>query len=413
MNSRNQAKERIEMVALALVGCGGMGLRHIRGLEKLRKIGELHTELVAVCDVVPENAERAATLAEDLLGTRPNAFASIAGMHDSGIRADAVMVATAPDLHASVGIAAFEFGLHVMVEKPIALTVGQGASLVEAGKRANRKLAVAENYRRDPMNRLARDLIDAGVLGSVHLVVQSSSGSGERVIITPWRHQKQSGGIVVDMGIHYADLLEYYAGPLKSMFGFSAVVDQRRVDNAGTWHEVDAEDLSVGVAQFENGAIANWLIDLAGRGESHFSRVIYGTRGSLSIPPDRTGRPLGLTLRRDGSDTQVDPSGLLSLVPNFALDDVTARLFGGTRLASYQLDFPDVDANLLAIEHADFSSAILNDRPPEVDGTIGLRSLAISYGFLEAERLGKAITVTEMLQNFDLPYQKELARAAR
>jgi predicted dehydrogenase len=263
------------------------------------------------------------------------------------------------------------------------------------------------------MNRLAKALIDAGVLGSVHLVVQSSSGSGERVIITPWRHQKQSGGIVVDMGIHYADLLEYYSGPLRSMFGFSAVVDQRRVDNAGTWHEVDAEDLSVGVAQFENGAIANWLIDLAGRGESHFSRVIYGTRGSLSIPPDRTGRALGLTLRRDGSDTQVDPSGLLSLVPNFALDDVTARLFGGTRLASYQLDFPDVDANLLAIEHADFSSAILNVRPPEVDGTIGLRSLAISYGFLEAERLGKAITVTEMLQNFDLPYQKELARAAR
>jgi predicted dehydrogenase len=401
------------MIALALVGCGGMGLRHIKGLEKLRKAGALQSELVAVCDVIPANAERAATLAEELLGSRPEVFASITGLREKGIRADAVMVATAPDLHASVGIAAFELGLHVMVEKPIALTVGQGAALVAAGKRANRKLAVAENYRRDPMNRFAKALLESGVLGPIHLVVQSSSGSGERVIITPWRHQKRSGGIVVDMGIHYADLLEYYAGPLKSLFGFSAVVDQRRVDNAGTWHEVDAEDLSVGVAQFESGAIANWLIDLAGRGEPHFSRVIYGTFGSLSIPPDRTGRPLGLTLRRDGSDTRVDPSDLLSLVPNFALDDVTARLFGGTCLTSYQMDFQDVDANLLAIEHADFASAILDDRSPEVDGAQGLRSLAISYGFLEAERLGKAMTVAEMLQNFDLPYQKDLAPAVQ
>ncbi len=398
------------MLALALVGCGGMGCRHIAGLHKLLEIDALPWELVAVCDVIPENAARAANLAEELLGRRPGVFSSIDEMHTGLDQLDALIVTTSPDLHAPVGIAAFELGLHVMVEKPIALTVEQGSSLIDAAKKAHRKLAVAENYRRDPINRLAKALIDADVLGPLHLFVQSSSGSGEKVIITPWRHQKRSGGIVVDMGIHYADLLEYFVGPIQQVFGFNAIVDQRRVDSAGTWHDVDAEDLSVGVARFENGAIANWVIDLAGRGEPHFSRVAYGQGGTLSIPPDRSGRSLGLTLRQSGRDVVIDPADQLALVSDFWLDDVTARLFGGSRLSSYDLDYQVIDSNLLAIEQADFAAAIIDDRAPEVDGEFGLRSLAISYGFLEAEQLGRAMTVAELLADFETPYQAELGQ---
>lgn len=398
------------MLALALVGCGGMGRRHIGGLRKLRDIDALPWELIAVCDPMPENAELAASLAEDLLGRRPVVFSSTDELHARGPRLDAMIVTTSPDLHAPVGIEALERGLHVMVEKPIALTVKQGASLVAAANRANRRLAVAENYRRDPMNRLAKALIESGAIGPIHLFIQSSSGSGERVIITPWRHQKRSGGIVVDMGIHYADLMEYLVGPIRQVFGFNAIVDERRVDESGVWHEVDAEDLSVGVAQFENGAIGNWLIDLAGRGESHFSRIAYGRHGSLSIPHDRSGRPLALTLRPNGREVQIDPGEQLALVPDFALDDVTARLFGGERLGSYELEYAAIDANLLAIEQADFATAIIEDRPPEVDGVFGLRSLAISYGFMEAERFGRAMAVDELLANFETPYQMDLMR---
>jgi len=400
------------MLALALVGCGGMGCRHIRGLHKLREIGSQPWELVAVCDLKPENAEQAANLAVDILGRRPKVFASAGEMHERIPQLDAVIVTTSPDLHAPVGIAAFERGVHVMVEKPIALTVEGGASLVDAANRADRKLAVAENYRRDPMNRLAKALIEADVLGPIHLFVQASSGSGEKVIITPWRHQKRSGGIVVDMGIHYADLMEYMVGPIRQVFGFNAIVDQRRVDHSGAWHDVDAEDLSVGVVQFESGAIGNWLVNLAGRGEPHFSRVAYGRDGTLSIPHDRSGRPLEITLRRNGRDVRVDPDGQLGLVPGFELNDVTARLFGGKRLSSYSLDYPDIDANLLAIEQADFAAAIIDNRPPEVDGITGLRSLAISYGFLEAERLGRAMPVDELMINFNTPYQMALGRPA-
>src|SRR5690606_28193873 len=113
----------------------------------------------------------------------------------------ALDVTAAPLLHPRLAIEAFAAGLHVLVEKPIALTVRGGREMVVAAVRAARVLAVAENYRRDPVNRLAKSLIDSGAIGSPYLAIQASSGWGERVVITAWRHLRSAGGIAVDMGV--------------------------------------------------------------------------------------------------------------------------------------------------------------------------------------------------------------------
>ncbi len=63
------------------------------------------------------------------------------------------------------------------------------------------------------------------------------------------------------------------------------------------------------------------ILSVAGRGEGHFTRVVYGTAGSLSIPGDRTGQPLKLTLRRNGEDRIIPTMNCLGLVPDFRLDD--------------------------------------------------------------------------------------------
>lgn len=395
-------------LSLAILGCGGMGHRHLNGLKRLQDIGRQRFDLVAVCDLLPEAAERMAGSAEQLLGQRPSSFTSLSDVLSAYSQLDALVVTTSPDSHSGAGVEAMNAGVNVMVEKPIALTVEQGMQLVEAAAATKRKLAVAENYRRDPVNRFAKALIDAGVLGQVFLMVQSSSGSGERIIITPWRHLKRSCGIVIDMGVHYADILEYLVGPVDSVLGMNSLVDQKRVDKDGVWHAVDAEDLTVGVARYKNGALANWMMNLAGRGHDHYQRLVYGTRGTLSIPQDRTGIPLSLSLRQVGEDRIVPPEELLSLVPEFSLDDTTAALFGGERVFSYQTEYPIVDANLLAIEYADFADAILLDRQPEVAGIDGLRSLAMVYGFLESEHVGKAITLESMLAGDHNSYQHAL-----
>src|SRR5688572_24120990 len=191
-------------LTLALIGCGVMGRRHILGLKALKDAGREPFHLTAVCDPLSASAAAAADLAEDLLGRRPDAFPDLATLYSS-TSVDAVDITTAPNFHQAVGEEALAHGAHVMVEKPIALTIAQGRALVAAADRAGRRLAVAENYRRDPINRLARAALDAGLIGRPFLITQSSSGGGEKVIITPWRHHKKSGGIIVDMGVHYTD----------------------------------------------------------------------------------------------------------------------------------------------------------------------------------------------------------------
>ncbi|GIV85866.1 MAG: oxidoreductase [Candidatus Roseilinea sp.] len=394
-------------LSFGLFGCGVMGQRHIKGMAKLRQAGRMRFSLEGVCDLIPSSAERAADLAEALLGKRPRVFASFAEMH-AAIPLDGISITTMPDAHLDLGLEALQAGAHVMVEKPIALTVRQGRRLVEAARQAGRKLAVAENYRRDPINRLAKALIEAGVLGRPFLAVQVFSSSGEFVIITPWRHLRRKCGIVVDMGVHYTDILEYLLGPITTVVGMNAIVDAQRKGADGALYPADAEDLSVGVARFESGALANWMLSMAGRGAAYFHRAVYGDGGSLVIPMDRTGRPLQLTVRRNGSDVPLSEAEQLALVPDFVLDPATAALFGGERLSSYSMSFPDIDANLIAIEYDDFASAILEDRPPEVDGVAGLRSLALVYGFLEADRLGRPVSLEDLLSGQASNYQDEL-----
>ena len=393
------------MIKFGLFGTGVMGQRHVKALGRLHKVGRSRIELAGICDLIPANAEKAADLAEQLMGKRPRIYKDFAEMRPD---IDAITITTMPNVHVDLGVEAVNAGVDVLVEKPIALTTKQGLQLVHAARAAGRKLAVAENYRRDPINRLAKALLTAGAIGKPFLVVQSSSGSGENVVITPWRHLKKFCGIAVDMGVHYTDIFEYFMGPISGVFGQNAIVDATRKGNDGKDYPVDAEDLSVGTVRFESGAIGNFLLSMAGRGEGHFTRTIYGTGGSLGIPSDRSGKPLNLVQRKDGKDVPVAADDVLGLVPDFKLDDTTAALFGGSRLASYQLDWTDIDAGLIAIEYDDLVSAILENREPEVNGEDGLRSLALMYGFLESERTGRMLSADELISGNVAAYQDEL-----
>lgn len=398
------------MLRLAIAGCGIMGQRHVLGLAKLRGIDRLRFELVAACDPLTESGNALADLAGELLGERPRVFPDLEAMRRE-VEVDALDLTTAPALHPAIAGEAFAAGYHVMVEKPIALTVSGGRQIIDGSRRAGRVLSVAENYRRDPINRLAKVLLEAGTIGWPYLAAQWFSNWGERVIITPWRHRKAGGGIAIDMGVHYADILEYLLGPIESVVGMGALVDETRLGEGNIAYLADAEDVTVGVARFERGALASWMLDLAGRGEPLFTRAIHGAAGTLSIPNDRTGRPLQVAVREGGELRALSEAEQLAHLTDFALDETTAALFGGARIASYDLPWAETDANLLAIELDDFAEAIERGTSPEVSGEMGLRSLAISYGFLESQRLRRILPVAEILDGRGTPYQDEIDAA--
>lgn len=397
---------------VALIGCGFMGQRHVKGLGRLRDIGYRGIELAAVCDTDPAQADAAAALAESLLGTRPTIVAAPDQLAGAVSGLEGAIVVTPPAVHEASIDAALAAGLHVLVEKPLAHTVATGRRIVAAAERAGRVLAVAENYRRDPVNRLARALIDAGVLGRVYRAEQRSTGTGGQIAITVWRHQKATVGILVDMGVHYADILEYLLGPFETIAGQSTRIDDRRRDKQGVLHDVNAEDVCTGVARTASGAIVEWSMDYAARGgERVFRRVVYGSRGTLQIPHDRSGEKVRLWLEQDGKVRELAFEEITGLVPDLRLDPITAALFEGDRAFAYDFPYPTIDANLLAIEQADFADSVAAGRQPEVGGAGGLSALAVAYGWLDAAAAGEVVRVSDLLSGLGA-YQVDIEQPA-
>ena len=405
---------------IAIVGCGGMGRRHLTGLAALDRSDFCNVELVAVCDINQRNAEDLADEAERALGKRPRVFTSIAEMVRAMPEIQGADVATDTGSHHRVATECLRAGLHVMVEKPLAITL-RGCNLVlQAAREAGRILSVAENYRRDPINRLARALIQDGAIGTPQLMIETSIGGGNQLFITPWRHQKFTGTLTLDAGVHNADILMYYLGDVESAYGEARLYEKYRYKtNTGgpggfyaKWAdqipdriEATGEDAMFGYLRYKSGAIGQWIFHHAGHGLPQHVRQVYGSKGSLSSPGDRNGRPLRLYF--DGNREIADES-ILDYAPSYRLSPLAAQLFGGERVWTYNFPFVEIDAKILATEYHEFAECIQTGRAPEVDGLVGRRDTALVYALFESGKLGRPVTLDEIEAVAVDAYQREI-----
>jgi predicted dehydrogenase len=298
-----------EPVRLAIVGCGGMGRRHLAGLAELARTEHNNLDLVAVCDLNERNAEDLADEALGLLGKRPTVFTDIARMARETDGLEAAGCTTDSGSHHRVASLILELGLHTLCEKPLALTVRGCDAIIAAAERSGKILSVAENYRRDPINRLVRALLDDGAIGERQFIMETAVRGGDSLFITPWRHQKLTGTITLDAGVHSADILQYYFGDAASVFGQARLYERTRIPRnlAGPggfyekWAasvpervEATGEDALFASISFANGTLGQWVDHYAGHGEPFEHRMIFGTRGSIATPGDRNGRPVRL-----------------------------------------------------------------------------------------------------------------------
>ncbi|MCZ6677436.1 MAG: Gfo/Idh/MocA family oxidoreductase [Candidatus Poribacteria bacterium] len=287
-------------------------------------------------------------------------------------------------------------------------------------------LSVAENYRRDPINRLAKALLNAGVIGEPRFLIHHAVGGGDRMMLSVWRHHKDQSGILLDMGVHYADMMEYFLGDIDMVYARTRLHEPIRKNPAagggtdapnpggvyGRWQkempaefEATAEDAAYATLTFKNGVVGQYIEDHAGRGQGVWARQIYGSRGSMALPGDRSGRHI--TLNIDGEDTISDEK-ILELVPDFHLDAVTTDLWGGNRLWRYDFSFSETDRKIIAIEYGDFAGAISGAHPIEVDAAQGTRSVAVAYAILESGASGHIVTIDDMLAEQIDDYQREI-----
>ena len=409
-----------ERVKLAIVGCGGMGRRHLAGLAELARSDHNNVELVAVCDLNRQNAEDLADEAEQLMGANVQVFGDAAQMvrEVEGLQAADCTTDTGSHHKAATGL--LDLGLHTMCEKPLALTIRGCDQIIDASRRSGKILSVAENYRRDPINRLARALMDDKAIGERQFIMETAIRGKDDLFITPWRHQKLSGTLTLDSGVHYADILQYYFGDAATVYGKVRLYEKtrvvRRTAGPGGFYEkwaanlpptVEAtgEDAMFGMITFENGTLGQWTDHYAGHGETMSHRMVYGTRGSLACPGDRNGRPIRLMLD-DG--VAIDDERILDYAPSYRLDPAAAALFGGERVWTYDYDFPTTDRKLLALEYQEFAECIRNGTQPEVTGEVAKRAVALVYALFESDRTGRPVTIAEIESVAIDDYQREI-----
>ncbi|MBD3292734.1 MAG: hypothetical protein GF393_07390 [Armatimonadia bacterium] len=382
---------------MLLVGCGMMGARHVRGLAELESVAPATIQIAAVCDLHREFAESVADEALELFGERPAVFTDLQAALSGSPDLEAADLVTDPRSHDEIAVTLLDAGLHVICEKPLALTVARGRRMVDAAERNDRVLAAAENNRRDPMLRLARAALRAGVIDEPNFALDLSVSRGDHIIGTAWRHRRAQGGVLLDVAVHRGYALECLMGPVRTVAARAQQVQDARSGSEydGTYVDVDvdSEDCFTAALGFESGAQGQWTAHFAGTGETMGQRLIVGAEGTMSVPGERSGKPP----RVQCGDEVLPPEELVAAVPEWSLNEIEARLFGSERPSGYDRNGSQIDRRLIAAEMHDFAEAVRSGRAPEADGSVGLRSVALVASVLESATAGRVVTVEEVL----------------
>jgi predicted dehydrogenase len=180
-----------------LVGVGGFGRRWVQVLSANPPV-----EVAALVDINPAALEEAAA---KLRVAKECCFDS-AKKALAKVKADLLINVTPPAVHKPIALAAFQAGLHVLTEKPLADTPANCRAMVAAASRYRRKLMVSQNYRFAPWARTVRKLIDEqalGALGSCSIRFYKRPDFGQSYRVT------MNYPLLVDMSIHHFDLMRY------------------------------------------------------------------------------------------------------------------------------------------------------------------------------------------------------------
>jgi predicted dehydrogenase len=320
---------------VGVIGCGFVARHH--HLPALDALPELR--VVALADT------NAAALARASAGRDVRAHPDPAAvLEDPDV--DVVAVCTPPLAHAELAQAALEAGRHVLVEKPLAVSLDDGARLVERATGAPGLATVGLVYRWHRLNRAARELVRAGRVGTVSAVQAVATGdaamSPERT--APWRTDPaQGGGPLLELGTHQVDLWRFVTGA-----------------------EVSTVEATVGAtaatlaARLDDGTAASALLSMHAGDNQELA--IYGTAATLRVRADR----------HDG--LELVPAGRLPGDPGMRLRRgarLTRALPGAVRA---QRSGGDLAAAFRAQWRA-FARAIRGEAPLEVTLADGLRAL--------------------------------------
>ena len=326
-----------EEIRFGIVGLG-MGSNRAKAASQTRG-----ARLVCVCDILEDKAEK---VAGELKCDWTSDYEEMLARNDI----DVVGVLTPSGMHADFAMMAAKAGKHVFTTKPMDILVEKCDELIETAKDASVILAVDFGERYGVSNKRVRKAIQSGLLGRIILAdlrmkwyrAQSYYDGGSPAA---WRSKRRyEGGSAANQGVHFLDLLQWFVGDVKTVYGKS-----------GTFaHKIETEDCSIALLEFDSGAWGVVQTATCSDPDLGSAMEFTGSNGTLSW--------------KDAKVTLYN----LADNPDASLDDV--EIEPGPR-------------NIIE----DMVSAVTKGTPVAVDGAEGRKSVAIFNAIYESARTGKLI----------------------
>jgi predicted dehydrogenase len=325
------------------VGCLGMGWWSDVLADAIQRSGKLR---IVTC--YTRSAEKRQAFASKY-DCRP-AESYEAMLNDRAV--EAIINTTPNNVHAETTQAAARAGRHVFLDKPIANTVADARALTKACRDAGVVLALGYQRRKESHFRWIRQQIDAGVFGKlVNAEANISRDRLGKIDLSSWRYTAAGmpGGVMLQIGIHYTDVLEYLIGPVKAVTGRLA-----QLVLPG-----DNPDVASLILEHENGALSTLNASYASASE-YYAMNIYGKEASAYYDLHQ-----GLRFLKRGTER------------------------------AFPVECPKNDPIVEELE--EFAAAVRGEVTPEMDGERSTASLAVLLAGIKSAREERRVEIAEVL----------------
>jgi UDP-N-acetyl-2-amino-2-deoxyglucuronate dehydrogenase len=378
-------------VRFAVVGCGAIGRVHAEVIAA----GE-DTEVTVLVDVDGAAAQKVADHVAGTLGVRAPAVTTSLDEALARDDVDAVAVCTPSGLHAAVSVPVLESGRHLVVEKPLDVSMESAATIAAAAAAAppGTVASVISQHRFDPASVVVHEAVEAGRFGRITSGVATVSWwrSQEYYDSGAWRGtwELDGGGAVMNQGVHTVDLLLWFLGRPVDVVAHTGLLAHERIE---------VEDTVAAVVRFESGALATLHATTAAYPGLTVRLHVMGDAGSAVIDDDRLAyfhtRELARAVAAGDAGTgpaattgQEDQSRIVLPVDDPRGDGGpgTSGMFPGHRR-----------------QYADVVEAIRTGRRPGVTIDDAMLALATVQAVYESARTGTAVRVDDVLRRAGAP----------
>lgn len=333
----------------AIVGCGRIAIKHAEAIASISD-----AVLVAVCDI---DEQKAQDFAEKHQAKMYTDYAEML----KNPEIEVVNICTPNALHADMAIQAIEEGKHVMIEKPIAISLEDADRIIEAANRKGVKAAAVHQNRFNASIQKTREALENGRFGKMSHGVASIRWNRNQGYYNQanWRGTvAMADGVLMNQCIHNIDLLHWMMGPVKKVMGKTAT----------RFRDIEMEDVGAAVIEFESGALG--IIEGAG--------TVYPTN-------------LEETLNLFGEKGTVCIGGIaVNRIENWRFSDDFKEEENAV-LAEQEDNPPTVYGYGHAAIIKDMISAIKDDRAPYVTLQDGRDAIEIILAIYESSKTGSPV----------------------